>query len=92
MPIYDITMHPRENDLILGTFGRGVWILDDVRPLQQAAEALTKTTFLFDARPATQFNRQHDRWWMWGDRRFWGENPAFWRGRSASTPGPRRRM
>ena len=77
VPIYSIALHPRDNDLILGTFGRGVWILDDLGPVQQAAEALTQTTYLFDSRPARQFNPAHDRWWMWGDRRFWGENPRF---------------
>jgi photosystem II stability/assembly factor-like uncharacterized protein len=75
VPIYDIAIHPRDNDLILGTFGRGVWILDDLTPVQQAAPAMTQTAHLFDMRLARQFNRAHDRWWMWGDRRFWGENP-----------------
>lgn len=77
VPVYGIALHPRNNDLILGTFGRGVWILDDLGPVQQAAEAMAQGAFLFDARPARQFNPAHDRWWMWGDRRFWGENPRF---------------
>jgi photosystem II stability/assembly factor-like uncharacterized protein len=75
LPIYGLAQHPRENDLIVATFGRGIWILDDVSPLQGAAEAVAGGAYLFDMREARQFNPAHDRWWMWGDRRFWGENP-----------------
>ena len=30
----DLVIHPREHDLIIGTFGRAAWILDDIRPLR----------------------------------------------------------
>ncbi|MBA3885768.1 MAG: hypothetical protein H0X67_08545 [Acidobacteria bacterium] len=75
VPIHGLAQHPRENDLLVATFGRGIWILDDVTPIQQAADALGAEAYLFDMRPALQFNQAHDKWWMWGDRRFWGENP-----------------
>jgi photosystem II stability/assembly factor-like uncharacterized protein len=77
VPVYGIAQHPRENDLILATHGRGIWIADDVRPVQQAAEALRSPHYLFALRPARQFNRANDRWWMNGDQRFWGHNPPF---------------
>jgi photosystem II stability/assembly factor-like uncharacterized protein len=77
VPIYGIAQHPRENDLILATHGRSIWILDDVTPVRQAAQAMTTDAFLFDLRPARQFNRAHDRWWMNGDQQFWGHNPPF---------------
>jgi photosystem II stability/assembly factor-like uncharacterized protein len=77
VPIYGIAQHPRENDLILATHGRSIWILDDVTPVRQAAQALAANAFLFDIRPARQFNRAHDRWWMNGDQQFWGHNPPF---------------
>ncbi|SDB23261.1 Uncharacterized protein SAMN03097699_0213 [Flavobacteriaceae bacterium MAR_2010_188] len=32
--VKDLVIHPRENDLVIGTFGRAVWILDDIRPLR----------------------------------------------------------
>jgi len=35
--IRDMKIHPRESDLILGTFGRALWIVDDIRPLRQLA-------------------------------------------------------
>jgi photosystem II stability/assembly factor-like uncharacterized protein len=38
-PINDLMVHERENDLVVATSGRSFWILDDLSPLQQAAEA-----------------------------------------------------
>ena len=34
----DLTIHPREQDLVLGTFGRAAWVLDDIRPLRELAK------------------------------------------------------
>jgi len=36
--VMDMVIHPREHDLVLGTFGRSVWILDDIRPLREMAQ------------------------------------------------------
>src|SRR6056300_11985 len=33
----DLAIHPREEDLVIGTFGRAAWILDDIRPLRAIA-------------------------------------------------------
>jgi photosystem II stability/assembly factor-like uncharacterized protein len=54
--VRDIQVHPRANDLILGTHGRGAWILDDLRPVQQlAAAARAGAPHLFPARPAVRW-------------------------------------
>ena len=54
--IDDILVHPRDNDLIAGTHGRSIWIVDDVTPLQQLSEAVTSSdVHLFDVRPATRW-------------------------------------
>lgn len=37
MPISDLVIQPREHDLVIGTFGRAIWILDDIRPLRELA-------------------------------------------------------
>jgi photosystem II stability/assembly factor-like uncharacterized protein len=37
VPVQDMKIHPREGDLILGTFGRGIWILDNLAPLRDMA-------------------------------------------------------
>ncbi len=44
----DLVIHPREHDLVLGTFGRAVWVLDDIRPLR--ALAVDKTILNSDAK------------------------------------------
>ena len=41
--VKDLVIHPREDDLIIGTFGRAAWILDDIRPLREFAKN-TKVT------------------------------------------------
>ncbi|MBT8258256.1 MAG: hypothetical protein KJO49_07275 [Bacteroidia bacterium] len=35
--VKDLVIHPREHDLVIGTFGRAFWILDDIRPLRAVA-------------------------------------------------------
>ncbi len=52
--VYDIAIHPRTNDLIIGTHGRGVWIMDDISFLQEMTpEVLAKDSHLFGVSPAT---------------------------------------
>jgi hypothetical protein len=36
---YDLAIHPRESDLIIGTFGRSVWIIDNIAPLRALAKS-----------------------------------------------------
>jgi len=37
VPTMDLIIHPREHDLVIGTFGRAVYVLDDIRPLRELA-------------------------------------------------------
>ena len=75
-PVRDLWVHPRDNDLIIATHGRGIYILDDVASLQGLTQAMATDAHVFDPRPAT-------RWVMWssdgnlGQRVWVGENPAF---------------
>ena len=41
--VKDLVIHPREHDLIIGTFGRAAWVLDDIRPLREIAKNNTIT-------------------------------------------------
>lgn len=76
-PIYEVKIHPRDNDLILATHARGVWILDDAGIIQQWAKAEAAGTFAFDAEPATAFNQANDKMKGFeGDMQFLGLNPA----------------
>src|SRR5690606_15627386 len=50
VPVSDLVIHPREHDLVIGTFGRSAWILDDIKPLRALArnkKNLSKNLELF---------------------------------------------
>ena len=77
MPIYEIKQHPRDNDLILATHARGIWILDDVSPIQQWAKSEGEDSFVFDSEGATIMNVANDQMKGFeGDRLFLGQNPV----------------
>jgi photosystem II stability/assembly factor-like uncharacterized protein len=55
--IRDMAVQKRENDLVLGTFGRGFYILDDYSPLREMTrETLSADAYLFSLRDAYLFN------------------------------------
>ncbi len=73
--VHDIIVHPRENDLILATHGRSVWIFDDATPIQKMnSELASKDAHLFEVRPAIRFTTRFTRYGM-GDKIFAGPNP-----------------
>jgi photosystem II stability/assembly factor-like uncharacterized protein len=41
-PTRDLKIHPREKDLVIGTYGRAAYVLDDTRPFQKIAETKGK--------------------------------------------------
>jgi photosystem II stability/assembly factor-like uncharacterized protein len=52
--IHDLLVHPRDNDLVLGSYGRGLWVTN-IGPLQELTGAvLTKDAHLFAIKPVTQ--------------------------------------
>lgn len=73
--VHDILVHPRDNDLILGTHGRAIWIFDDATPLQQLAMAEEGAEpHLFDVRPALRFPTRFTRYGL-GDKEHRAPNP-----------------
>ena len=80
VPVNDIAIHPRENDLILGTHGRSIWILDDITPLEQLdSRVLAGDLHLFDIRPAVSwriYDTRRDHGGP-GHKFFIGENPPY---------------
>jgi photosystem II stability/assembly factor-like uncharacterized protein len=72
----DILVHPRDNDLIVATHARSIWIADDVTPLQQMASVGTQEMMLFDIRPAIAYLPDRQRGQQTGGQKaFVGENP-----------------
>ncbi|RMH18082.1 MAG: hypothetical protein D6701_06715, partial [Gemmatimonadetes bacterium] len=73
--VNDLVVHPRDNDLVLGTHGRGVWILDDLNALQEWTPGVAAApAHLFTVEPAYQIRRRR-RGGHRGDMVFRGENP-----------------
>jgi hypothetical protein len=76
VPVHDIVVHPRERDLVIGTHGRGIWILDSIRALEGlTAEVMSRSGALFTPRPAmllTRFDRGRS---SLGDTYFTAPNP-----------------
>ena len=56
--IHDLIIHPREGDLIAGTHGRSIWVLDDISPLREmSAEIKQKSLHLFKSKVATKWEQ-----------------------------------
>jgi len=75
--VNDLVIHPRDNDLVLGTHGRGIWILDNINALQELTpDVLTAAAHLFTAEPATMI-RLRGAAGHTGDMVFRGQNPPL---------------
>jgi len=55
VPVYGITVQEHYNDLVLATYGRGFWILDDITPLRQMPDAVSSPAHLFPPRRAYRY-------------------------------------
>ncbi len=80
--VRDLALHKREGDLVLATFGRGFYVLDDLTPLRKAtADALAREATLFPVRPAALYVPEEPlglrgRGFM-GASHYTAENPPF---------------
>jgi hypothetical protein len=72
--VNDLVIHPRDNDLILGTHGRGIWILDNINALQEVAGAMGSAAYLFSPEPAEQIRYRSEKGHA-GNMIFRGSNP-----------------
>ncbi len=74
--VHDLLIHPRENDLVVGSHGRGLFIFDDATPLQRIDDALEKRAHLFPVRRAVRFQVKPTRYGI-GDKVYVGPNPPY---------------
>ena len=77
VPVKDLVIHPRENDLVIGTFGRAAWVLDDIKPLRAMAKGnvTSKKVQLFEPPTAYQAAFQQPTGSRFGaDATYHGEN------------------
>jgi hypothetical protein len=76
--VRDMLVHPRDNDLIIGTHGLSVWVLDDLTPQQRLRPALATDAYFFEPRVATRYQPWAARFrFDIGDGVFVGENPGY---------------
>jgi hypothetical protein len=85
--VNDLVIHPRDNDLVLATHGRGIWIYDQINAFQELTpEVRASNAWLFTMEPAEQIRYRSDRAHT-GNMIFEGENPPagaivdYWLGR-----------
>ncbi len=78
VPVWDLKIQPREHDLVLATFGRGIWIMDDITPLEQLAQAKqARTAYLFPIRNELLYNPDNSHDSGMGTAGYEGANPPF---------------
>jgi photosystem II stability/assembly factor-like uncharacterized protein len=76
---YDMVIQPRESDLVIGTFGRSAWIIDNINPLRQLAAKgpglLSEKVKAFDTPQAVYASRKNlPGYYYRGDGMFAGDN------------------
>jgi photosystem II stability/assembly factor-like uncharacterized protein len=77
IPVRDIAIQKRENDLVLATFGRGFYILDDYSPLRLLGkETVDKQGYLFPVKDALMY-LQTDSKYGQGSTEYIAKNPDF---------------
>jgi photosystem II stability/assembly factor-like uncharacterized protein len=73
--VRDLAIHPRDDDLVIATHGRGIWIVDNITPLRSLTpRMLTRGAAFLQTRPLVQV-LQAGGGWANGDAEFIGSNP-----------------
>ena len=76
-PVYGLAIQEHFNDLVVGTYGRGFWILDDLSPLQQLTDDVRRSeAHLFEPRDAYRFHNRTSPMSMPNDPSV-GQNPEY---------------
>jgi photosystem II stability/assembly factor-like uncharacterized protein len=73
--VHDLVIHPRERELVIGTHGRSIYVMD-VAPLEQMTGGVPTVATLFDVKPARliQYRGTHG---LGGLKAFAAPNPPF---------------
>jgi photosystem II stability/assembly factor-like uncharacterized protein len=74
--VREVQVHPRDNDLVIATHGRGIWIIDDLTPLRGLGkDVLGREAAFLPGRPVQQ-RMPSNGGWPEGDATFIGQNPS----------------
>ena len=67
VPVHDLVVHPRERELVAGTHGRSIWIVD-VLPLQDLVEAgndtVLKVFYIDEVKASRGWRSERSRWYF----------------------------
>ncbi len=74
--VRDLRIHPRERDIIVATHGRGIWVLDDARPIAELNAAQQKNVHLYPVRNTTRWH-MYGRIENLGQRTYVAPNPEY---------------
>jgi photosystem II stability/assembly factor-like uncharacterized protein len=73
--VRDLAIHPRDDDLVIATHGRGIWIVDDITPLRKLTPGtLARGAVFVQTKPVVQLLSAFGGWAN-GDAEFIGQNP-----------------
>ena len=80
--VRDMAIHPREGDLVIATFGRGFYVLDDIAPLRQMKpEAVEQAAAMYPVKEALMYIERHPlggpQKGFKGDAFFAADNPPY---------------
>lgn len=83
VPVHDLVVHPRERELVAGTHGRSIWIVD-VLPLQDLVEAgsdtVLKVFYVDEVKASRSWRGERSRWFFQPDEapkstlKYWSNN------------------
>ena len=74
--VRDLRIQKRDRDLVIGTHGRGAYILDDIRPLEELDGIMDKSIHLFPIREGVLWN-MYWRLENLGDKKYTAKNPEY---------------
>jgi photosystem II stability/assembly factor-like uncharacterized protein len=74
--VRDLAIHPRDNDLVVATHGRGIWIIDDITPLRALTPAALASDVVFIRARPTVLKIPANGGWANGDASYTGDNPT----------------
>jgi photosystem II stability/assembly factor-like uncharacterized protein len=77
VPVDDIEIQSKENDLVLATHGRSIWIFDDLTPLEKMDTSVANAPLTFFAPRRANTWTLGNRRWSAGQKMFTAKNPAY---------------
>ncbi len=74
VPVYDLLFQEKSNALVLGTHGRGIWVLDHIEPLTEISQDTLRKEFLFPI-PAAHHKVLYNGQFWFGHGEYFAPNP-----------------